>query len=325
MPEVVAKYESFTTPEGAVITSNTNTAEEMAEMFSGEPKEKEPEAAPEGTSDEQTQPQKPEKPLGKPRDDPRSRMLQATQQLAETKRQKDEIERRAIAAEDRLRKLLEAAPKEEAKPEPKVEKSGRPSLDDFETLEDHAEAVAKWVIKQERDAEKAERAKETEAAKAKAYQEFREKRISSFAERMNSHLEKDPQFWERQNPDVVGLKPLSVVPDGEPKGPLNALAEHFLVSEVAPALIEYFSGNPEELQRFGTFRTEGQFWYELGKVEKALGAATTATAQARTSKAAPPARPVAGGPPTNPEPALEDSDSDYFRKRLAQELRKRGR
>lgn len=324
-PQGYATFEQ----DGVTISSNTQTVEELEKAFKAPEK-------PAGEADETTEapdhqtgaelpaePRKPaEKPLGKPRDDPKARMLQATQQLAQTKREKDEIERRYRETQERLDKILNAKP-----PEPKAEEppkksappSDRPKLDDFDSIEDHAEAVAKWAIKKEREeAQKAHR--------EQAYQEFTRKRVDGFQERMKGVLEADPEFWNRQNPNVVGLRPLSIMAPNEPKGPLNALAEHFLVSEQAPALIEYFSGNPDELNRFSQFKSEGQFWYELGKVEKALVAAPTASAKvAQISKAAPPARPVTGGPPTKTGPSVEDDDETYFKKRTAEELRKLSR
>ena len=312
------------------VESNRHTTDEMKAAL--KPSEAAPVAAPEpqadgdGSEGEETTAAAPtgtgegEKPLGKPRHDMKARMLEATRKESEAKKRADEIERRANALETELREIK--ARQEAPKPAetPKAEKpaeSGRPKLEDFDSLEDHAEALANWALdKREKTAAETRKAAETEKAT--------KERFSTFAQRMKAHIETDPEFWSRQDETVVGLRPFSVLSQEEraQAGPLNALADHFLVSDKAPALIEYFSGKPEELQRLSTLHP-GDFWRELGRIEERLGAATTATVPQSISKAAPPARPVTGGPPTDSGPSGTDSDDEYIRKRKAQELRKR--
>lgn len=313
-----AEYAVF---EGKDFTmeSNSRTAEQIAEGF--KPTEA-PVPQADGDEGEETPsipaPEANDKPTGKPRSDMKARMLEATRKESEAKKRADEIERRAQALEAELRQFKERQPADRTPEAPKAPKEGRPKLEDFESLEDHTEAVANWLL-DTREKTAKETAQKAESEKAT------EAKFRSFAERMGAHVEKDPEFWARQNEAVVALRPFSVLSEEERKkaGPLNALADHFLVSEKAPALIEYFSGKPEEVQRLSTLHP-GDFWRELGRIEERLGAATTATAPPPISKAAPPARPVTGGPPiTNSGPSENDSDDEYLRKRQAQELRKR--
>lgn len=327
--------------DGFRIESNSRTAEQMTEAFktAKEAPEKAHKAAekavpqddgagddPEGEESPETAPEgsaEAEKPLGKPRHDMKARMLEATRKESEAKKRADEIERRAIALEAELRALKSGIqPKAEAKPAEKQAPvgDGRPKLEDFESLEDHAEAVANWV------ADKREKAAKESQQKAE-FERVTQEKFSSFAQRMGEHLKDDPDFWERQNETVVQLKPFSVLTEEEKQtaGPLNALADHFLVSDKAPALIEYFSGKPDELQRLSTLHP-GNFWRELGRIEERLSAATTASAPPPVSKAAPPARPVTGGPPSNTSDPSKMTFEEFAKWQAAEDkkARKRG-
>ena len=306
---MIGDYASFES-EGFEIESNTRTADQMKEALTPPKPPEEPAAvAPEGEAAEtptETTPE-PEKPLGKPRHDMKARMLDATRKESEAKKRADEIERRANALEAELARLKAASEPPPAKPEPPKKDDTRPKLDEFETLEDHAEAVANWV------ADKREKAAR-EAAVSANREKQTEERFASFAKRMEEHVKADPDFWSRQDETVVQLRPTSVLSQAElaKAGPLNALADHFLVSDQGPALIEYFSGKPEELQRLSTLHP-AQFWRELGRIEERLPAATTATVEETPkSKAAPPARPVTGGPATGTPDPNKMSFEEYF-------------
>ena len=303
------------------IVSNTRTSEQMEESFKAEKeatakKETPAEKAPEAQEGDPETPPEPVKAEKRPRDDPKARVAEATRNAAEAKKRIDEVQRRAEAAESELRRIRDSQappatpPKPEEPAKPKTAPPDRPKLDDFDSIEDHAEAVARWVAKQER----AEAEKE---AKARAFEEFKAKRVDTFTGKMKAHLESDPEFWTRQNPGVVELRPLSVMGPSEVAGPLNVLAEHFLTSENPVSLIEYFSQHPEEVTRFSQMQSEAEFWRALGKVESGIGSAAI-TASATTpqiSKAAPPPRPVSGGPPTgtpNPNKMSLEESFKYF-------------
>lgn len=313
----MSDYQSFTDDDGVTITSNTRTAEQMKESFQAEKEAAAPKEAPAAPVDELEPSPEPVKAEKRPRDDPKARVAEATRNAAEAKKRIDEVQRRAEAAEAELKRFKEsqAKPPEPPKPEepakPKTAPSDRPKLDDFDSIEEHTEAVARWVAKQERaEAEK--------VAKERAFEEFKVKRVETFTGKMKAHLESDPDFWSRQNPDVIALRPLSVMGPSEVATPLNLLAEQFLTSENPVSLIEYFSQHPEEVTRFSQMQSEAEFWRALGKVESGIGsAATTASAtKPQISKAAPPPRPVSGGPPTgtpNPNKMSLEESFDYFR------------
>lgn len=324
------KFEGTEKGQSFTLESNSRSSEQMAESL--KPAEKAPEPvkeaaapveAPEAEDTLNVEGKQPKR----PRDDPKARVAEATRNAAEAKRRIDEVERRAKAAEEALARFKSTSEASRAPEPPKpVQPNDRPKLDDYDSIEDHAEAMAKWVRKAERDAEQAERKAAEDRQKAEAFEKFREKRVTTFSEKMGKHLETDPDFWNRISPDVVQLRPLSVMDENEPKGPLNLLAEHFLTSDDPATLIQYFSDRPEEVTRFSQFTTEAQFWREVGKVETRVGSAAT-TASATTpevSKAAPPARPVTGGPPSGTK-ALHELSLSELDKALKEDDRKRGK
>ena len=143
-----APYANFEVKDFSV-ESNTRTAEQLADDFK-KPGEavaapEAPAAAPVTTQDDsegdepEITPSAPEK-IGKPRHDMKARMLEATRKESEAKKRADEIERRANQLEAELRRIKEGQTSPDPKPEPpKAPKAdGRPKLDDFDSLEDHA-------------------------------------------------------------------------------------------------------------------------------------------------------------------------------------------
>lgn len=323
----MSDYQTFEA-DGFKVTSNTMTSEQIGESLASQKAdpgaEPAPEADPNPEAEPEPTPEPPPKAEKRPRDDPKARVAEATRNAAEAKKRIDEVQRRAEAAEAELRRIRDSQPKVPEPPKPEEAKksaapSDRPKLDDFESIEDHAEAVARWVAKQEREAIQQEQ-------KARQFEEFKQKRVESFTGRMHAHLESDPDFWSRQNPDVIALRPLSVMGPNEVATPLNLLAEQFLTSENPVSLIEYFSQHPEEVQRFSQMPSEAEFYRALGKVESGLGSAAmtaTATIPQVSSKAAPPARPVTGGPTTGRIPPEKETFEQYYARRSKEEEKRR--
>ena len=318
----MAEYAMFE-GDGFSVESNTETAAQLAEQFGKPEAPEDASGGDSGVEDGEVAPEEEksahdgngEPKKANPRKDLKARALQAAREATQAKREAAEYRQRLEALEQKATKPAEPPP-----PAPK-DVTGRPKLDDFETIEDHAEAVAEWVA-DKRDTAR----KETE--RVAASERTVEARKDQYADRMEAHIKSDPDFWLRQSPEVLSLIPISnLSPEERAKaGPGNALAEAFLVSENPSALIEYFR-DEKELNRVLSSRTPLQFHVELQLIERGLGAAITDTAPVpESSKAAPPARPVTGGPPIgNDGPSEADSDDDYIRKRNAQERKKRSR
>lgn len=308
---------TFTSADGFEVTSSSETAAEIKEALGTPAQEPEkapepPAAVPQADGDGEGEEHAPEEPKpaeekkadhrGKPKYDPTARVMQATRQAAEAKKERDEIQRRFDEAQSELEKLRGG--KQVAEPA-KAAPEGKPKADDFETYEEYTEALTDWKIEQRETAR--EQAKMDEAF-AKTVKE----RVNSFQERIASHLQANPDFWDKVSPDVVSLRPLSTMAPNEPKGALNALAEHFITSEHGPALMMYFTDHPDEIQRFSALHPI-TFGVELGKIEVGLGAASTATVpKSQASKARPPVRPVTGSPTTDPDEIDDDAPFEQF-------------
>lgn len=294
------------TSDGFDVSSSSETPEEI--QASLEIGKESVETAPEEKPDE-TPEDKPEVEEGRnkrARHDPTERVRMATREAKEAKQraetaiqEKDEIARRAEEYRQELEKMrVSATPRSE-------DRSGKPKSTDFETYEEFTEALAEWKFNE--NVQKLQSQQRMEAIERETAHRF-----SSFEKKMKDHMDADPTYKDRISPNVLNLRPLSAMAPGEPRGPLNALAEHFLVSEVAPKLIEYFSEHEDELQRFSTLHPL-RFGVELGKVEERLSAGSfTAAAPVEMSKAKPPVRPVTGGPPIVDKDLPDDAPFEKF-------------
>lgn len=314
----MSQYESIET-DGMTIESNTRTAAQMAESFANDPEKPAPKAEveePEETPVEGEDPKKGKhsRLLG--------RMLEATQRQADLTKERDEIARRADDYKRRLdeleaRRTPEAprAPEKPPAPEKPAEdlKEGRPKLADFDSIEDHAEAMAEWIADRRHKARQAEVDKANVEKQSRSFYDAQQKSVEAFTERARARVEADPAFASRQiSQDVLGLLPEKPF---EPDHRLSAkenLGVHLTMDEAGLDLMVHFTDHPEDLDRILKLPTLRMF-AEVGRISERLGhgAITATPAKSQSSKAAPPARPVAGGPPsvtTDPSKmSLEDS------------------
>jgi hypothetical protein len=161
------------------------------------------------------------------------------------------------------------------------------------------EALTDWKYEERKKQDQQEQV-------ARIMEEQAKERYSGFAQKMNEQREKDPDFMDAVSDDVLNLRPLSAMADNEPKGPLNALAEYILRSDIAPSLVKYFSERKDELGRFGQMDP------------------STAATPVEMSKAKPPIRPVTGGSPIVEKDLPDDAPFEEFFKRENAKERKSG-
>jgi len=313
----MAEFGVAQTEDGFTVSSNVLTSEQVAAEIA-EPSKQAPKApggAAEPTAagaEADTTEGEAKSPEGKHK--PKSaieRMKEATSQAAQLKREKAEIQRErdeiARRDEENRRELesLRSSLGKSSTPEKATDKADKePVLDDFEGTDNPIEAWVsarvKFEIERDRKAAIQNRAKElVEQSKAE--------RFSLFEKQIKAETEKDPEFLDKISQDVINLRPLSVLGPDEPRTALNVLAEQFLVSDMAPRLMMYFTEHPDELRRFSALHPL-RFGVELGKIEERLGTATTATVPVvEISKAKPPVRPVTGGPTTGDKPPSDEA------------------
>ncbi len=251
-----------------------------------------------------------------PRKDPKARIDQLT-------REKGELERRLAEIEART---YDAPAKPAPKPEPQQPK-GKPTLDQFETVEQYTEAVADWKLEQWQQTQ-------TQNARKQAEDKAVHETLQTYSKRMQEHIAKNPDFWEKVPEEMVNWRPLSEMSRmGVDIGSLTpyarlqgAITDFFLVSETPGPLIEYFAGNPMEVERLMGVHPR-RLYAELGKIEDRLGAASTGSApKPQISRAKPPVSPVTAVAPSVsdsddlPDPKL--SDIEWGRKREALEAKR---
>lgn len=276
-----------------------------------------------------------EKPLGKPGDDPRARMLQATREAADLKRQLA-AERQDLAAERRERERLAAevsrARASEAKPAAVPRASGadaEPDEKDFDDYGKYVEARARWGTREEIRKHQHEHGLRQ---RAHAYAHQVDTSVTLFNDRVQEMMKADPQFMERISDEVWDVMvPSFMLDPGERKGPHNVIADEVRDSEQGPAILLHLTEHPEELQRIATLGTAREVSREMAKLEAKLengnGVATAGTSpRAFVSRAKPPIRPVTGTPQAADPYAVDDDTSldEHIRKMNARdEVRRR--
>jgi hypothetical protein len=275
-----------------------------------------PEAEAEGETVE------PEKPLGKPRDDPRARMLEATRKEAEAKREAQRERQRAEAAERRIQEI-ERAKVEAENPTLKAE----PQLSEYDDFEKYLADRDKFR-RQEWERETAEKQREYQAREAAARTVgFIDKSLQEFRKRQDEAGGGDRSaFLARLAPEVLELQPSFTVDDPREIAQGHIVADEIIRSERGPALMLHFTDHPDELQRVLALRTKEDIRVEVRLIAKGLTAATSGnSAKPRVSQAPPPVRPVTGVPHTasdDPDPESDDYDT-WSRKVDAKERRRR--
>jgi hypothetical protein len=264
-------------PDREVVVASTSDSQEDVNIAAGLPPEGIPEVPPK-TVEEKAFKEIREKKLGvSPKEQKRIDNL--------TKRA-SEAEARAAAAESRIAELT--APKVEAK-EAKPAPDGRPARAQFQSDDEWIEAVAKWTINKERQAETAREQEEELRANFDAH-----------IARVNEAKEKY-EDWDEASEEAHNI-PVAVY---------NALIE----MENSGEIMYYLAKHPEVCDGM-TATTQYAALRELGKIEAQL-AAPPAAAKPKTN-APPPITPGGRGATRTSRP-LDDPEVGYqeYKKRRA--------
>lgn len=333
------------THDGGTITGNTASAEMMAEAFqkAPEPAEKHSDD-PDETLDGSEGVEPPVEPVkrSEAKRDMKARMLEATQKEAAAKRERDEIEARALKAENELKALRERAgadPKPEPKrPDEKKESSDDPWVsddglarftaatgkteDDYSSYGNFVVAASQWAARHEN----AEISKRTEAEQTRAsFHNYQIEQVKKFNERVSKYAETNPDLT--LPPDVVELLPVKPFDLDHQMSSDDLIGVYFTNEERGLDLMVYFKDHLDELGKIRTL-TPGRVAIELARIEGRLnGAITAPPAKPEIQRASPPVRPVTATPPSVDDPnSLPDatlSNVEWARKREALEERRR--
>lgn len=330
-------YQSHTS-DGFTVSSNTETTEAIKDNFSAEEKPKDgdapdPEkeeadavskaaaklgekggkAAAEKRASEaeekdeaKSEEKEPEEKLGKPRHDPRARMLEATREAAEAKRQlaEERRERERLTAEVREIRNRVDRPQEQRPQEQARAKDSRPQSSDYENYEKFTEDLAEWKANETWKARKDEATRQYEADQyARGVATFQQTFIGRMAEARKSDPDLDARISASE---VAQLSPSYVLPRGTEPTIENHIADELMASEMAPALLNYLASDTEEWARLKGLRNKREVAREVAKLEVKLSEAQAPKGpRLVSSKAPPPIKPLTGAPPP-----VDDLDDD---------------
>jgi hypothetical protein len=238
----------------------------------------------------------------------------AKREAAAEKASREQTERRLAELEKR------SAPPEQ--PKAPAADDGKPKVGDFEDHADFVEALASWKA-EKIFAEQYEKRRKEAAAR---YQETHA--VQTIGSAVDKHLERvaavkkgDPSykenyyaFMDRQSPEVQSLKPSFQLAQGEPYGPLNAIADELIKSEMPRELMEHLSANPDEIQRLAALPNPQAIIRAVGRLEARLEGAPrgTSPSEPEVSKANPPVRPVTGSPHIAEDGGLRARNLDEY-------------
>lgn len=271
----------------------------------------------EGESGSQT-----ERPLGKPRDDPRARMLEATRKEAQAKREAAEYQRQLAERDAEIARYRQQTQEPHPSQVPTNQRERPPfKAEDFPEYDDFIVAVGQWQHEQweQRQQQAYNEAQANYEAQAAAQQIVA--RIDTFHEKIQSEF--GDQFTERISEDCRSLVPTFMLQEGTPIGPDNVMADEVVSSDNPTGVLLYLSEHPDVFQRIATLPSPSAIQREMAKVEARVEAATAgnpAPAKAYVP-AKPPVRPVTGSPTAADPNELSDelSDDEWLRRRFAQQ------
>jgi hypothetical protein len=259
-----------------------------------------------------------EKPLGKPRDDPKARMLEATRKEAEAKR-----EAKALKEEnERLRREFESyrptpPPQETAQPS---KADAEPDPADFDDYNAYVKALARFEGKQEFTRLQSEARQEAEIHHmARSIAQKVEADVSSFQSKVQEALAANPDALSGI-PDAMWdlLEPSWMLPPGTPRHQGNAIADEAMgLDHPLEVLSALAADNGKEFQRIATLSSPQAITRALARLDaKYDGSSEAATAvtspKPRISMATPPVRTVTGSPSVAVgEPADEASYEEH--------------
>lgn len=276
--------------------------------------------------------------LGKPRNDPRARVEEATSQAAAAKRERDEARREATELRTRLDAMERrvAQPVAAAQEPPKAETPqaewkryrampDAPKMSQFEgddAFEDWNAAMSLFVTDKRHD----ERQQQVQQHRA---QQSEVAHFQGFQVKIQEATAADPSFLEKLDRRLTETPRMSALPPNVRPTFVNYLVEQIYRSEVPKELLVHFTAHPEDAQRLSTLHPT-QVVREIGKLEARLtppaASSKTGTAVALPkSQAKPPITPVTG----SSQSASDDEDSEsepveaYIRRVNAKERRSR--
>lgn len=254
--------------------------------------------------------------LGKPRDDPRARMLVKAREAKALKAEveRERAERVRLAAElEQARAPKPAEQPAKTAPAKEAKADEEPKEEDFESYREFSKALARYEARQII----AEERKTSDEQTARAVRDRSvNQAFNEFFGRIGEAAKEDPTIHERTATFVGSLQPSPLLSEGRQVTAFNDLSDEILTSKHAPALAVYFSEHPEDVKRISSLPSRRDVLREVARIEGRLSAAPTATVpRAEVSQASPPVRPVAGSPSAVQPDIYGDLPFEVFKER----------
>jgi len=251
---------------------------------------------------------------GDPRHDPKARVEEATRESAELKRElkreRDERARERSEFNARLEKIERGGNGAEPAAAPARHADEKPLEKDFEDYGEFVEARSRWAARQEYAEVERKRTIHQQAASfansvQQTFDKFRESALKE-------------SIHERVAPELLDLVPTAMLEPNARPDQSNVIADEIIASPVANGLLLYFTEHPEDFQRIATLRTPRDISREMAKLEARLEAAPTATSPRHVaSTAKPPVRPVTGSPnAADPDEVNDDMSFEEHARRM---------
>lgn len=254
--------------EGLMLSSTTDTQEQVNEAAGIKPTEaeasegEEPTTAAATETAEETESQKPKGKGGFQR-----KIDKLTKRITDTESRAEAAERRAKEAEERLAKSAESAPAQEP-----VKTDVRPKLADYKTPEEWAEALTDWKLEQ-RDA----------AARKQAEEDERREVFDSYQARKDEakakHEDWDDVMEEIQDQNVT-----------IPPAAHNAIIE----SDQGPEIAYYLATHEEARERIEGMTSAISIAREIGRIEALVTPKANGSPKQIRTNAPRPITPVGG-------------------------------
>lgn len=126
-----------------------------------------------------------------------------------------------------------------------MERPGRPKVEDFDSLDEHAVAMSLWL----NDQIATERA---EGERAHALTAAQQQRVERFMGQVEQAKAADPAFIEKLSPEVLQLRRFDDLLPGERATPRTFIADQIWDSPIAPKVLLHLSKHPEVLTAMET-------------------------------------------------------------------------
>lgn len=256
-----------------------------------------------------------EKPAEKedPKHSPRARMLQATQQAAAAKRERDAAQAEAAKLRSELDSIREFKEKQSAQ-------NAEPSESDpkWKSEREFVMEHARWAARQEFIEMQA---RMQEERLQQQNDTMKNSRFDAFKAKMDAVSADNPKILDSISPYVLGLKPLSALEPGERANQSHVVAEEIFLSDNPFGVMQFLTQNPEDLRVLVSQAMSARdVARKVAAIEAKLEVPVTAGTgpKVEVSNAKPPVRPVTGSPHTAQE-SDDVSFEEHFRKENAKE------